>query len=131
LLEAAAALVPNPDERGQSPVTNAARMRALVVSLVGGGNMADIELFHLSVDPATTLAFPLNLAPKSLSFSLALVGLGVRTVSFLRVKVYSAGFYVPEGKDGRWGTDRMGEEGAMASFLKDGAPCAMRIGTLP
>lgn len=84
-----------------------------------------------SVDPATTLAFPLELAPKSLTSSLALVGFGVRTVSFLRVKVYSAGFYVPEGKDGRWGTERMGEQEAMESFLKDGAPCAMRIGACP
>lgn len=35
--------------------------------------------------------------PLSLSnASLSLVGLGVRTVSFLRVKVYSAGFYLEE-----------------------------------
>ncbi|KAJ9124217.1 hypothetical protein QFC22_001015 [Naganishia vaughanmartiniae] len=49
------------------------------------------------VDPATSISFPQTL--KSLALpgsSLSLVGLGVRTVSFLRVKVYSAGFYLED-----------------------------------
>jgi hypothetical protein len=50
----------------------------------------------LRVDPSTSLPFPISLSPPSLPASspaLALVGLGVRTVSFLKVKVYSVGFY--------------------------------------
>ena len=45
-----------------------------------------------SVDPATSIAFPVTLQPPS-SPPLTLIGLGVRTVSFLRIKVYSVAFY--------------------------------------
>ncbi|KAJ9112428.1 hypothetical protein QFC20_002216 [Naganishia adeliensis] len=49
------------------------------------------------VDSATSINFPQTLRPLALSnTALSLVGLGVRTVSFLRVKVYSAGFYLEE-----------------------------------
>ncbi|OCF44917.1 hypothetical protein I317_01196 [Kwoniella heveanensis CBS 569] len=50
------------------------------------------------VDPDTSLSFPLDLSPTLATPSppLSLVGLGVRKVSFLRVKVYSAGFYLDE-----------------------------------
>ncbi|RSH78888.1 uncharacterized protein EHS24_001811 [Apiotrichum porosum] len=47
----------------------------------------------VKVDPATQVAHPLTLTPASTP-ALTLVGLGVRTVSFLSFKVYSAGFYV-------------------------------------
>lgn len=40
------------------------------------------------------MQFPVELALTTPTPLLNLVGLGVRTVSFLRVKVYSAGFYV-------------------------------------
>lgn len=47
-------------------------------------------------DPETAIRFPLTL-PISLSApKLTLVGLGVRKVSFLRVKVYSVGFYLED-----------------------------------
>ncbi|WVQ93354.1 hypothetical protein IAU59_000422 [Kwoniella sp. CBS 9459] len=50
------------------------------------------------VDSDTSLEFPLELSSSlaTPSPSLSLVGLGVRKVSFLRVKVYSAGFYLDE-----------------------------------
>ncbi|WVW79059.1 hypothetical protein I302_101022 [Kwoniella bestiolae CBS 10118] len=50
------------------------------------------------VDPDTNIQFPLDLSPSlaTTSPALSLVGLGVRKVSFLRVKVYSAGFYLDE-----------------------------------
>ncbi|KAK6904568.1 hypothetical protein I203_105384 [Kwoniella mangroviensis CBS 8507] len=50
------------------------------------------------VDPDTNIQFPLDLSPTLSTPSpiLSLVGLGVRKVSFLRVKVYSAGFYLDE-----------------------------------
>ncbi|WRT68901.1 uncharacterized protein IL334_005883 [Kwoniella shivajii] len=50
------------------------------------------------VDPDTNLQFPLELSSSLATPSppLSLVGLGVRKVSFLRVKVYSAGFYLDE-----------------------------------
>ncbi|KAM6494013.1 Chalcone isomerase, partial [Amanita muscaria] len=47
------------------------------------------------VDPATSIAFPktLTIPAKTKLPTLSLVGVGVRTVSFLRIKVYSVGFY--------------------------------------
>ncbi|WWD06472.1 hypothetical protein V865_004562 [Kwoniella europaea PYCC6329] len=50
------------------------------------------------VDPDTNIQFPLDLSSTLSTPSpiLSLVGLGVRKVSFLRVKVYSAGFYLDE-----------------------------------
>ncbi|KAI9600857.1 hypothetical protein H4Q26_000651 [Puccinia striiformis f. sp. tritici PST-130] len=47
------------------------------------------------IDPATQLEIPVELNPDhiTLNESLRLVGSGVRTVSFLNVKVYVAGFY--------------------------------------
>ncbi|KAF9474297.1 hypothetical protein BDN70DRAFT_323463 [Pholiota conissans] len=49
----------------------------------------------LSVDPATSIAFPTTMRiPSNLKLHpLSLIGIGVRTVSFLGVKVYSIGFY--------------------------------------
>jgi hypothetical protein len=50
------------------------------------------------VDPSTEIVFPLHLDPATPGPLLRLVGLGVRTVSFLRVKVYSVGFYLEEAQ---------------------------------
>ena len=49
---------------------------------------------HL-VDPATSIAFPTTIrVPSKIPIPpMTLVGLGVRTVSFLGIKVYSVGFY--------------------------------------
>lgn len=47
------------------------------------------------LDPTTQTAFPSSLP--SPSAPLQLVGTGVRTVSFLAVRVYTAGFYLAEG----------------------------------
>jgi len=48
-----------------------------------------------TIDPATSLAFPntLRVQSKSPLPEFTLVGVGVRTVSFLGIKVYSVGFY--------------------------------------
>jgi hypothetical protein len=48
-----------------------------------------------AVDPSTSIAFPKTMhIPSTVPIpDLTLVGVGVRTVSFLRVKVYSVGFY--------------------------------------
>lgn len=48
------------------------------------------------VDTDTSIPFPLRLQLTAHVPPLSLVGLGVRKVSFLRVKVYSVGFYVDE-----------------------------------
>jgi hypothetical protein len=54
------------------------------------------------VDPDTQIPFPLHIAGTSpFSPALSLVGLGVRKVSFLRVKVYSVGFYLEESLTSR------------------------------
>lgn len=47
------------------------------------------------VDPATSIEFPATLRiPSNITIpTMTLVGLGVRTVSFLGIKVYSVGFY--------------------------------------
>ncbi|ORX38909.1 chalcone-flavanone isomerase-domain-containing protein [Kockovaella imperatae] len=50
------------------------------------------------VDPDTEVRFPVSFIPTSPCPPLHLVGLGVRKVSFLRVKVYSAGFYIEESR---------------------------------
>lgn len=49
----------------------------------------------LIVDPATSIAFPnkLRIQSKAPLPTFTLVGVGVRTVSFLGIKVYSVGFY--------------------------------------
>jgi Chalcone isomerase like len=49
----------------------------------------------LSVDPATSIAFPVTLRlPSKIALpTFTLVGVGVRTVSFLGIRVYSVGFY--------------------------------------
>lgn len=54
------------------------------------GDDQDTEL-----DPATSIAFPktLRIPSKTPLPEFSLVGLGVRTVSFLGIKVYSVGFY--------------------------------------
>lgn len=49
------------------------------------------------VDPETSIEFPLSLPLATPSPTLTLVGLGVRKVSFLKIKVYSAGFYLQDG----------------------------------
>ncbi|KAK1922431.1 chalcone-flavanone isomerase-domain-containing protein [Papiliotrema laurentii] len=52
----------------------------------------------MRLDPSTEIVFPLHLDPATPGPLLRLVGLGVRTVSFLRVKVYSVGFYLEEAQ---------------------------------
>jgi hypothetical protein len=49
----------------------------------------------LVVDPATSIAFPKTVrVPAKIPIPpLTLVGLGVRTVSFINIKVYSVGLY--------------------------------------
>lgn len=110
--------------------------------------------FRSKVDTSTSLPFPLSIHPKSLQTTsppLSLVGLGVRTVSFLRVKVYCAGFYALRGS--WWKNDGMGvgsiilfpgswhllisscrsiglqSEASMEDFLNSSEPCVLRIST--
>ncbi|KAI9636495.1 chalcone-flavanone isomerase-domain-containing protein [Dioszegia hungarica] len=53
-------------------------------------------------DPDTQIPFPLHIAGTSASSpALSLVGLGVRKVSFLRVKVYSVAFYLEDSLTSR------------------------------
>ena len=49
----------------------------------------------LPADPATSIEFPttLRIPSKTPLPTFSLIGVGVRTVSFLRVKVYSVAFY--------------------------------------
>ena len=53
------------------------------------------------VDTDTDTPFPLALSILTPTPALTLVGLGVRKVSFLRVKVYSAGFYLEDSVLGK------------------------------
>lgn len=105
------------------------------------------------IDPATSQPFPTTLpAPQTPTGAkdLRLVGLGVRTVSFLRVRVYVAGLYVdaaalgdlqstPGWRDfeASWmlggagssndGTERRGSEALLNALLDRGITCAIRI----
>ena len=60
------------------------------------------EVFHLeapreTIDPDTKLGFPNRIETIGGS-CLRLIGLGVRVVSFLRVRVYVAGFYLQDAR---------------------------------
>ena len=79
---------------------DAAAVPSLPSQSAPGGFRSAYTPFTLSVhkltaaDTATDMSFPIELTLTTPTPLLSLVGLGVRTVSFLRVKVYSAGFYV-------------------------------------
>lgn len=49
----------------------------------------------MAVDPATSIEFPktLRIPSKTILPPFSLIGVGVRTVSFLKIKVYSVAFY--------------------------------------
>ncbi|GAK65867.1 chalcone isomerase [Moesziomyces antarcticus] len=93
---------------------------------------------QLVVDPDTSLGFPLYL-PTPVSFKsssaqdqskLRLVGLGVRTVSFLRVRVYVAALYIDENKLQerltRASNDKTLEQN-VKELLDDGTAAVIRI----
>lgn len=63
--------------------------------LAQGRQVADAPA---AVDPETDMQFAPFLQLTTSTSPLALIGLGVRKVSFLRVKVYSAGFYLDEAQ---------------------------------
>jgi hypothetical protein len=115
-------------------------------------SIGDINVFIVihSEDPATDVVFPTTLelpgTPK-----LSLLGLGVRTVSFLRIKVYSVGFYADLRQAGfTVGHRRIKKKNALVTIIDqflsdfqprlDGTPdeqiehivrnttCALRIG---
>lgn len=74
-----------------------------------------------SVDKDTLVEFPRYIE------SLTLLGIGVRTVSFLRVKVYSAGFYADANDmKASFAATASGEE--MMKRLVENAATAIRIG---
>ncbi|EPQ30521.1 uncharacterized protein PFL1_02047 [Pseudozyma flocculosa PF-1] len=93
---------------------------------------------HLVIDPDTNQALPLYLPTPASSLpagtgKLRLVGLGVRTVSFLRVRVYVAAFYVDENRlqqvaaQGGFRGDADSIEKQVQKLIDQGAPCAIRI----
>lgn len=57
--------------------------------------IANADIWASLVDPATSIEFPktLTVPAKTKLPPVTLVGLGVRTVSFLGLKVYSVAFY--------------------------------------
>lgn len=85
------------------------------------------------IDPDTNLAFPLYIpTPASFSSSqpeprLRLVGLGVRTVSFLRVRVYVAALYIDESHISSSISSGETLEAHMKRLLDSGAKAVIRI----
>ncbi|KAK0539083.1 hypothetical protein OC842_001100 [Tilletia horrida] len=79
-------------------------------------------------DPATGTDLPLRLRPISTQTELSLVGLGVRTVSFLKVRVYVAGVYLAESRTSapRSGPQASAEE-VLRNLLDAGTPLVVRI----
>lgn len=110
---------------------------------------AETDPSKYRLDPSTSQPFPITLPtpatplPSSCK-ELQLVGLGVRTVSFLRVKVYVAGLYIDsnarsrlkvmdgwKGFESAWMMDSKEEhsgEKLVAALLDQGITCAIRIG---
>ncbi|ORY29164.1 chalcone-flavanone isomerase-domain-containing protein [Naematelia encephala] len=104
-------------------------------------------------DPETSVSFPLYLKLSTPTPDLALVGLGVRKVSFLRVKVYSVGFYLEDrvlqhlddipgwqsftaqhlltppttNPSDPLGAPQLSGEALMRTLLEAGTACAVRI----
>ncbi|UZJ52617.1 hypothetical protein CBS101457_001937 [Exobasidium rhododendri] len=103
---------------------------------------------NIRVDASTSQSFPIILPTPTTTLpttcnELRLIGLGVRTVSFLRVKVYVAGLYVDsnalkrleniegwKGYEKDWMMKGHGEisgEKLVAALLDRGITCAIRI----
>lgn len=87
------------------------------------------------VDPDTKQELPLYLSNTASSLPagtgrLKLVGLGVRTVSFLRVRVYVAALYVDENKLSALaaGSSEVTLEERARQLVDSGAACVIRIG---
>ncbi|KAK2459688.1 hypothetical protein APHAL10511_008333 [Amanita phalloides] len=80
------------------------------------------------VDPATSISFPKTLAvpTKIRTPPLSLVGLGVRTVSFLGIKVYSVGFYADLNNPNLKIPKYMSPE-EKAKYIIRNTTCAIRI----
>lgn len=76
-------------------------------------------------DRATSLSLPSTMSANGRT--LQLVGLGVRTVTFLRVHVYLAGVYVEETALSRAAPHPLDLETQFAQWLDEGVPCAVRI----
>lgn len=94
----------------------------------------DLDQSPVHLDPDTKMAFPSTLSPRSLSqlsTPLELVGLGVRTVSFLRVQVYSVGtYFAPEALQRLKGSQMIAEgqgEAIVASLLDAPYDTTIRI----
>ena len=81
-------------------------------------------------DPATSQALPaaMTVDCDGVPSTLRLVGLGVRTVTFLRMQVYVAGVYVDERAVSEPHAAPAAElEPLFAQWLERGVPCAVRI----
>ncbi|KAH9853058.1 chalcone-flavanone isomerase-domain-containing protein [Lenzites betulinus] len=82
-----------------------------------------------TLDPATSIAFPktLKIQSKTPLPTFTLVGLGVRTVSFLGIKVYSVGFYadLSNPKLAAIPQDATAEE--KIEYIVKNAACVLRI----
>ncbi|KAF5312863.1 hypothetical protein D9619_003389 [Psilocybe cf. subviscida] len=80
------------------------------------------------VDPATSIAFPKVMRiPATIKIPpMELVGLGVRTVSFLGVKVYSVGFYADLNNPNIKITEGMSPEEKIQEIVRN-TSCVIRI----
>ncbi|KAH8835429.1 chalcone isomerase [Flagelloscypha sp. PMI_526] len=80
------------------------------------------------VDPDTSIAFPETITvPAKIAYPpLTLLGVGVRTVSFLRVKVYSIGFYADLTNPNLKFTSAMSPEEKIQHII-DNTSCVLRI----
>lgn len=117
------------------------KLEAAPASSPATGGLTSVDLSkQIVVDPDTNMSFPLYL-PAPASFKSAssckqeprfrLAGLGVRTVSFLRVKVYVAALYIDETKLearllSQQATNTSLEE-TMKSMLDEGSSVIIRI----
>ena len=92
LLRKSRRILAEPSARPVAPPDKAGAVRGEPPRIGYGMGNAHI----VPVDPDTEVQFPISFTPTTSTPPLHFVGLGVRKVSFLRVKVYSAAFYVEE-----------------------------------
>ncbi|KAJ6574753.1 chalcone isomerase [Mycena capillaripes] len=113
-------------------MTSLALIRSRRLALAGLGLYALLPRIHLDsdtvvVDADTGIAFPRTIrVPGQFKTGMELVGIGVRTVSFLGIQVYSIGFYADLASPALKITPAMSPDDKIEHIVRNSA-CLLRI----
>ncbi|EIW86449.1 hypothetical protein CONPUDRAFT_148537 [Coniophora puteana RWD-64-598 SS2] len=90
---------------------------------------ATLSTESIQVDPATSIEFPtvLNVPSKVYMPTFTLMGVGVRTVSFLGIKVYSVGFYADLSNPSLKDMPMSATKEEKVDYIVRNTACALRI----